>query len=465
MNRIATRILPQFIIVFLISFFLRTAESAETFSFVQDNSLPLVHFSIILPGGCAHDPRQQLGRAYMAGQMLLRGTKKLSKLDLLQTFDRLGASVELEVQGENTLLRASVLSKNLGKLLQVLEKILLEPAFSDKEFRKLKKETVGLLLSERSQDAKLTRRHFQHFLFGSHPYSHPLHGTERGVSRTSVKNLKDFYQAQIASHDLAFFGSGDCQPKFLETWWNSFLRMRPTSTGSGSQPQMELADLPAPAPVPTNKLLLVDKPGASQSHVFIGTLAPRPENKDYYPIILANEAFGGHSFNSTLMQEVREKRGWSYGAYSFFAYARQPQAFSMYFFPKTKDTVPAIKLSLELFKNYLATGIPKDQFEFAKRSLVKSAPFQFDSPKKRLENRIQQFLYRFPEGYFEKFEENIASVGQDQIKPSLKDFFANQGLTITVLGNGKELQKELDTLRQEFPEMVKHKLNEDLGGD
>ncbi len=137
----------------------------------------------------------------------------------------------------------------------------------------------------------------------------------------------------------------------------------------------------------------------------------------------------------------------------------------MYFFPKTKDTVPAIKLSLELFKNYLATGIPKDQFEFAKRSLVKSAPFQFDSPKKRLENRIQQFLYRFPEGYFEKFEENIASVGQDQINPSLKDFFANQGLTITVLGNGKELQKELDTLRQEFPEMVKHKLNEDLGGD
>lgn len=424
--------------------------------FEEDHQLPMVYLNIVADAGAASDSLEKVGLSNVAAHMFLRGTKKHSKLELLKLVDRLGASIAVDVRTEGAIFRVAVLAENLPKMLDLLNEIFLEPAFNNEELAKLKNEIIGSILVEKSNDARLVSRNFQKFLFGNHPYGNPITGTQKGVSSIGGDDVRNFYAQHFGQDTLALFGSGDISEKVIQGWWSQF-----TDKLMNQNPRaMPTHDVRDPIFPKGRRTLIVDKSQATQSQVLLGYRGPRPEMPGYYEVSVANQAYGGASFTATLMKEVREKRGWTYGITNNFRYTKKPNYFATHLFPKNKDTAPAIALTLKLFEDHVHHGITQSSFEFARDSLVNRAPFNYDTPRKRLENTTSEYLYRFPKGFYRDFAAHIEQVQFKDIQPALQNFYDPRDLTLVVVGKASEIRDGLKAL-PEFSNPVVQDFRED----
>jgi zinc protease len=234
--------------------------------------------------------------------------------------------------------------------------------------------------------------------------------------------------------------SGGFDKKFLERRLKELLAKLP----GGSAGRLE-----APAPVfkPSRNLLMLDKPGRTQGQIIIGAPGVSFEDKDYFALLIANHVFGGGSFSARLMKEVREKRGWSYGAYSFYRSGRKPLYFAMQSTPSNKDTIPALNLMVELMEDYAEKGISKEEFAFAKKSLVNQSAFLQDTVRKRLDNKITEEVLKLPKGFYDKYRERLMGLTHAQVQAAIKRKVDPSRLFTVILGDADALKSDIGTLK------------------
>jgi zinc protease len=410
--------------------------------FEEDNSLPIVYLNIVLDSGTAQDPPEKLGLANVANQMMLRGTQKHSKAEYFEMVNRLGAMLEVETRNEGTIFRGAVLSDNLGKFLELVTEALASPKFTSEELAKVKKETEGEILERKGNDKALVQYNFYRFFYGSHPYGHPDLGTQKGVKNITNKDIVDRYAQRFSGVTMRLFGTGAAKPGMIEEWFSA-LTDKLSAIHPDAKPAAPIAKHEVPA---GRRALIVNKPNATQSQVLLGGQGMRPEQPGFYAILLANHSFGGGSFQARMMREIRVKRGWTYGAYNTFRFGREPRHYAMYIFPKTDDTGPALNLTLDLYEDFVKNGINQEEYNFARDSLVNSAPFNFDTSKKRLENATTEYMTNFPRGYFREFAGHIGNVRFDDVAPAVRGFFTPANLALTVVGDAKKLKGPVSKL-------------------
>ena len=175
---------------------------------------------------------------------------------------------------------------------------------------------------------------------------------------------------------------------------------------------------------------------------------------DFFPLHVANYAFGGPSFSATLMMEIREKRGWSYGASSGFRFGLEPRLWSLYLFPAEKDTAPALEYSLKLLQDLKEKGLKPEDFEFAKRSMINSVGFMYSTPSKRVENKLLEKTLNLPDGFMKSFGEQIQKVQLSEVNTALKNFIQPDRVTISVLCTAKDLKDSLTKAAGVTPDHV-----------
>ncbi|MEW6058198.1 MAG: pitrilysin family protein [Bdellovibrionota bacterium] len=413
-----------------------------TVEFEEDFSLPIVYFNIVVDVGASHDPKEKLGLAHVANQMMLRGTTTHTKNEFYEQLNRLGGQFEVETRNESTVFRGAVLSENAARYLTLIEEAFLRPLFRTEELVKLKKEVESEILTEKSNDRALAMYHFNRFFFGDHPYGNPAKGTRKSLARINNKDILNFYSRYFGSETLNFFGTGAIKAETMRTWFS-----RMTEKLGALHPEARLPQTIAPPPaIKGRRTLLVNKPNATQAQVLIGGAGMRPEMPEHYPVLLANHVFGSSSIQATLMQELRVKRGWTYGAYNMFQYGREPRYYTMYLIPNTMLAFQAINLTLDIFENFINNGISQEEFAFARTSLINNAPFNYDTPRKRLENVTVENILRFPKDYHKKLSQNIEAVKFEQVKPALKNFFNPESLVLVIVGDGEKLEEPLTKL-------------------
>ncbi len=429
--------------------------SAADIEFEADHSLPLVYLNVIVNAGSANDPANKLGLATLASQMLLRGTQKNSKSDFFQKLDEIGGSITTEVRAEGVIYKGAVLSENLTAFLDLFEETLVKPKFTAEELQKLKKEIEGQILQNKSEDRPLALYHFYRFFYGNHGYGNPELGTQHSIKTITNGDIIDFYSRYFGAKTITVMGSGAADKSAIEDWVQKV-----TEKLSALHPEAE-----APAPftkpvIPEGRRALISNKPTTQTQILMGATGMRPEDPGFYAVQLANYTFGGPSFNARLMTEIRVKRGWTYGASNTFRFGKQPRHFAMHMFPKTADTVPAIGLTIKLFEDFVKNGITDEEFTFARDSLVNNSPFNFDTPKKRIDNATTEYLTSFPKGYFRNFADNIDRVSKSDVAPALKSFFKPANLTLLVLGDASKLREPISRLPGFSKPVVKNYLEE-----
>jgi zinc protease len=191
--------------------------------------------------------------------------------------------------------------------------------------------------------------------------------------------------------------------------------------------------------------LVVDKPDRSQTQILIGTMGTSPHDRDYVPLIVANTAFGG-LFTSRLTEEVRGKRGLSYGVSSSFTLSRTRHLWSMHTFPAARDARLCIELQLSLYDRWVKRGLSARELTAAKRYLAKSHAFETDTAAKRLDQRLDIELLGWPKTHHTGFLERCKQVTGDDVLRALHRRLSLRDRVMTIVATADEVVPELRKL-------------------
>jgi zinc protease len=411
--------------------------SAVDVTFEKDKSLPVVYINVVLKTGAVSDPRDALGLTNFMGEMLLRGTNQKSKEQIDLAIDQMGAVLGVETRSEAMIIRGAVLSSQLGNFLSLVQELITQSNFPEVEIGKLKSEVESEILEDLGSDQKLVGLKFTEFLFGDHPYGKPILGKLKTVRKFDRAMALAQYRRLVGSDLLLVLGSGDADTSQIQDWADGLGKVLPQTHTT------DLVEATTPENPTTKRLLLIDKPARTQTQITGGQVGVQMLDPDFFPLYLGNHAFGGESFSARLMVEIRVKRGWSYGAYSYFKQSRKPRSWQFYLFPAAKDTPAALAYTLNMVDDLQKKGVTQEEFSFAQQSLVNSAGFMYNTPRKRVENKLMEKTLGLPDGFMKTYGPKLQAVSLTQVNAALHNFIKPEKLSIVVLGTAKDLKAPL----------------------
>lgn len=418
-----------------LAFGLSASAHAIDVAFETDNNLPVVYLNLAVKAGSVTDPAGQAGITNFMGEMLIRGTKSRTKQQIDLALDQMGARLEVETRSEALIVRGAVLSSQLGPFLKLVGEIVTEPSFPEAEMRKLKSEVDSQILEELGRDPSLATRRFTSYLFRDHPYGKPVLGVTKQIDALTRAQVSAHYDRLVREANLLVVGTGDAKSDEIGAWARGIAQAR-----AGGKPVAKVA---RPEEGSGLRLLIVDKPERTQTQINLGQIGLRMTDRDFFPLWLGNYAFGGGSFSARLMVEIRVKRGWSYGANSYFRQGLQPRSWQAHLFPAEKDTAAALAHTLQMVQELKDKGITQDEFNFSQRSLVNSAGFMYNTPKKRVENTLLERTLDLPEGFMKSYGPELQKVSLNEVNDSLKRFLKTDRLAVAVLGTAANLKEPL----------------------
>jgi zinc protease len=389
-------------------------------------ALPLVTISIGLKTGSLVDPAGKEGSTRLLARLMRRTAGGLDPQVIDTRIDSLGASLSADVAHSTMAFQATVISRSLNEFVDLLVDVLSRPSLAATELERLQRETLAELKDSLDDDSSLARRFFRRRFFGSHPYGRTVSGTSKTVPEISSADVQTVFQRSFVRGNLVFAFSGDLDATRASQIAKRISEALPSgSVGADGTPE--------PSAIPGRRLVIVDKPERTQTKILIGCLGSHTQDEDHVALLVANTIFGG-TFTARMTQEVRSKRGWSYGAYSSMPIDRRRQSFSMSTSPKADDAGPCLKLELDMLHELREKGVTKAELSWAKRYMVRSHCFAIDTAAKRVGLALDQTLYDLPADYYSRYTEHVQGVTLEQANLALRKRLSEEDLLITVVG-------------------------------
>ena len=300
------------------------------------SEVPLVHIAVLVRAGAESDPPTRAGLSAAVATMLQEGgAGKLGGPELAQAFAALGDELQQRPTRDGVVLGLTVQTRNLDKALALLGDLLVRPRFDAAEWTRARARIVSELTRHRDEPRDIVEVVSARALYGDdHPYGRPLRGTPESIGAITIEELRSFYGKSYGPKTVTFLLAGDVAPAeatrlvgaALSGWTSAALPPPPPATAK-----------PGPG-----RLVLVDKPGAPQSEVRVGHIAIARASSDFPSAQVIQMVLGG-SFTSRLVQNLREKHGYTYGVSARYMTARAPGPFVVHSAIRTDVTAPAMK--------------------------------------------------------------------------------------------------------------------------
>ncbi|MBI5490707.1 MAG: insulinase family protein [Deltaproteobacteria bacterium] len=352
--------------------------------------------------GAEIDPTGREGLAQLTMRLMRCGTARWTRPQVDAEVERLGAHLELGAGLHRVSLRARVIRESLEPLSKLLLGLVLEPAMREEDFAQAKRLLLAEAVSRRDDDQELAGRAFRRALFGDGHLGRPASGTVASLGRIERDDCVGLHRALCAQDTLVLGLAGDIDEAEARR-----LLLGPLE----SLPAKAAVVRPGGEPVPPRgrRAILVDKPERTQGQMYLGHLGPKPGREHHDAMLVSSVAFGG-TFSARMMQEVRVKRGWSYGAYSRLSRSRTDDGWYLWTFPAIKDLGPCLALELDMLRALGKEGITGDELAFARGYLVGSSVFLIDTPADRVERKIETETLGFPADYYPSLRQRVEAV-------------------------------------------------------
>jgi zinc protease len=374
---------------------------------------PLVWFDVAIRGGASTDPRGIEGLHRHAALLARRGAEARDRAALDETLDSLGAALDVGVSRDAVSVSGVALARHLDAVVELAADILAAPRFSPDEHARLLRETPQVLDEIRDDDSALATRWFDWLCCPGHAYGRTSLGTEASLVRIERAAAIECWQREVVADNLVIGLAGDIDEAIAERIVGRLTGRLPAT----SQRNVTL-EVPAAAP-PGRRVILVDKPDRTQAQLRIGHLAARYGDPDTAALAIAEAVFGG-MFSSRLMQEIRVKRGWSYGAGCALRRSRLPHWFEIWMAAGIDVAGSAVALTLDLFADYAAHGPTDDEVDFARSYLVGAMPFHVATARQRMQLAVRDAVFDLPSGFTAKLPEAFAALAADDVRAACK---------------------------------------------
>ncbi len=407
----------------------------------ENTELPLVNISIKLPGGHLMQANNldKAGLASFFASMMNDDTKKRSAEDFSKELEKLGSNINVSSGTDGISFQVSTLKKNLNATLALLEERMLQPKFTEDAFNRLKRQTLESFKQTKSQPAAIATAVFDKVNYGKENIlGISQRGTEETVKTFTLQDVENYYANNIGSQGVNVVVVGDVTENEIVPKL-SFLNKLPNK-------KVEIPAVKAASTVEKTKIYLVDVKNAAQTEFRVGDITNLKYDAtgEYYRAFLTNYALGG-AFNSRLNLNLREDKGWTYGARSGFSGDKYTGEFSFSAGIKAAATDSALTEVLKELKNYAANGINEEEMKFMKSALgqIDAQRYETGFQKAGFIGRILE--YNLPADYVDQQNEILKNITKAEIDAIAKKWINADKMNILLVG---DKEKVLPTLQK-----------------
>jgi len=402
---------------------------------VEHHELPVADFILLVGSGGTADPAGKMGVANLTAAMLREGTTTRKSLEIADQIAFLGVRLNAGSSWESSTLSLHTPTAQLDSALALFADVALRPSFPANEFDRLKKTRLTELLQLKDQGPAIANIAYPAIVYGSsHPYGARLLGTEGSVAGLSVADLQSYYGSNFRPNNSTLIVVGDVTPAQIEQKVNRFF-------GGWQRGDVTPVKYTDPPKAGTTTVYLIDKPGAAQSSFRIATVGVPRSTRDYFALTVMNTILGG-SFTSRLNNNLRETKGYTYGARSQFDMRRAAGPFiASAEIVAAKTDSALIEFMKEL--NAIRQSVPPEELSKAKRYLQLQLPSDFETTQQIAGALVPVAMYGLPLDYYNNYVQNIEAITPADVERVARQYVNPGSLAVVIVGDRKSIEPTL----------------------
>jgi zinc protease len=391
--------------------------------------LPQVVLKLVLPVGSMAESREKAGAANLLGRMLTEGTVSLDAQALNARLDRIGAALDVQVSHEFTEIELFLLSEALPAGIPLLAEIVTRPTMPAREFERVRDETIDALIARADEPANVADDRTAEAVFGAdHPYGRTALGTTAGLAEVRREDLQlihhRFYRPEgafvVAAGQLDVERLADLLTAAFADWQGA--------------PEPVISPAPRAIAAAAGQTIRVAWPDAYQAELRVGALGLPRSSPDWIPAAVANYILGGSTITGRLGANLREQKGWTYGARSAFSAARQAAGWVAETAVEKAVTEAASAELLQEVRRLREEPVADDELQRAHDAIVLSLPRAFETPARVASRFMTLTAFDLPQDYWERLPAAVRTVTTEEVRRVAEKYFAEEGLVRVVVG-------------------------------
>jgi zinc protease len=389
--------------------------------------------------GQRDEPPGKAGLSALTVAMLREATLSHSAAEFVEELERIGASVSVSSGQYQTTATVNTLTKHLNKAMSLMMERTLRPAFTEQDFDRIKSQTIEGLLASRKTANGLAGRAINSVLYGStHPLSYPAAGIPSTVETISLDDVKAFYTAHIPSHLTGITVSASLPQAEIIAALQDFASLDVTEAF-----RIPIAGLPE---IKGRTLYLVNKEGAAQSS--LRTAQPSIKYDalgDYYKAGLANFNLGG-TFNSRINLNLREDKGYTYGARSGFYGGQELGSFRVSSEVNKDATAASVTEVLNELESFAVDGMNEEEYDYMRSAIGQRDALQYETPGRKLGLLGNIMRYDLPLNYRTQQNNILKETDREVLNTLAQQLIQPEDMAIVIVGDEATIREELEAL-------------------
>ena len=407
--------------------------------FVKKDKLPILQLNLVINSGSKFDPENKKGLSNLCSMAIDEGAGKYNALELSEEFDTLGTNFGVYGDQDSSYIYLQTLSEFTDRSLELFSTVVTTPRFYEDDFDREKRKITVRLMQLQDEADEIADEVSENLIFGgTSAYSYPNLGYPDTIDKITISDVKDFYKKYFNPGNSFLIVVGDAVLNQLEEKLNTYLgNWGGVSSDSGSEEV---------SPSSIKGIHIVDKPSAVQSEIRVGHLSTKRSAADYFPKMLLNTVLGGQ-FTSRLNLNLREDKGYTYGIHSRFNYFKDAGYFYVSTSVGAENTGSAVEEIMKEIRG-IKNGVKPEELEFAKSSLIRKFPANFETYRQIATNVTGKVLHNLPDDYFNTYLESVNSVTLEEVNAAAEKYLHPEDAVITVVGKKENILPQLEELNE-----------------
>ena len=401
---------------------------------VKDTRLPIVSFRLAFRGGDSSDPADVPGLSDMMSHLLSEGTANRTSLQIAEQVERLGATLSASSASDYAAVAASALSLYVDEILELMADVILQPSFPQNEIDLARENTKQMLIQQRAQPNFLASERVASVMFGQHPYAR-ISPTPASLDAMTRQIFIDFHGAAFAPNNAVMLVVGDVdQDEVAGKIEKLFASWHP-------KPISDLR-FPAPPQLTDRTAYLVDRPGSAQSNIVIANAGITRTSPDYFPMLAMNTILGANA-SSRLFMNLREEKGYTYGAYSSLDARRLAGSFRATAEVRTPVTGASLHeffYELERIRN---ERVPDQELRNAKSYLMGVFPIRIETQDGLIDQLTGVKMFDLPADYLHTYRDRVNAITAEAVQRVAQQHVTPDRAAIVVVGDAAQIESQV----------------------
>ncbi|PYS83554.1 MAG: hypothetical protein DMF67_08555 [Acidobacteria bacterium] len=401
---------------------------------VEQARLPLVSFRLALRTGDAFDPPGLPGLTDTLTSMLVEGTETRTSRQIAEEVARLGATLNAGATADYTTVAASSLAAFSDEALELLADVSLRPSFPENELALAKTNAQQNLIAQRAQPSFLASEAVARVIFGEHPYA-IVSPTPESIEATTCERLLAEHRAKYVPNNAVLFAVGDVRREHVLA--------RIAELFGGWQPgEVVEPDFPAP-PVRTRRAAyVVNRPGSAQTNIVVANPSIKRTDPDYFPFLVMHTILGGTA-SARLFMNLREEKGYTYGAYTQLDARRYAGSFRATTEVRTPVTGASLKEIFYELERIRSEDASDKELTDAKTYLTGTFPIRLETQEGLVEQLVQIRMNGLAPDYLQTYRDNVQRVTQEDVRRVAVEYVTPDRAAIVVVGDAAEIREQV----------------------